>query len=277
MSRLAYVILIAVVFLSAESSARAAILAASHWNSGTSLDYTAGNNSAPTAIGSSVAITTGSGGKFGEGITLPAGGTDASRVLDYNALGNINKAQGTLQFWFKPGVASATYSAGRILTIEDTAAGSGRLVDIYLAGAGSFDSYVSQNGQNSHTSTLTWGASDWLYFAFVWNNVTGQRRLWVGVNSGSATNGGDNGQSPWTLTAALPSTMNFGSFDGTVGGGAFSRGTFDEFQISDEVLFNSTLSSIAVPTAPFAIPEPTTALALSVVVVGFSSRRNRRV
>ncbi len=257
-------------------NARAVTMAGATWDASVNLDFAAGST-APTAIGGSVVITTGNGGKFDEGIHLPAGGSDSTRVLQYDGLGNLDKNQGTVTFWYKPGVDYFNFTGGRILTIETAAGGGGRLVDIYAGNpvGGGWDSYMSANGMSSSATTL-YDADDWLYFAFVWDAAVGSHRMWVGINSGMATNYAGTAYAPWTPSAGNPDSINIGSFDGTVGSGQFSRGVWDDLFISDQVLFDPNASAIPMPLSSFTVtPEPSIAglLGIGALVGGWWRRR----
>ena len=88
---------------------------------------TQGGLAADIATGSGVATVVGTvgfaPGKVGTGANF-VGGASSTAALQYNAAGNINSAQGTLEFWWNPSVGLTDIDPGTIspnlLTVTDS-------------------------------------------------------------------------------------------------------------------------------------------------------------
>jgi len=249
----ALIAIIGLIFVLQKTNA--ADLTEATWYSSTSLNLDGGVSTLPTIQGTGVSITP--NGRFGGGVLLVGNSTSG---LTYNAPSGFNNSQGTVSFWYQPGVSSASLPTGsRILSIDDPS--GNRFMDIYYDNngtSGPFLSYAntqSGGGVQASSANMTFSATDWLYFTVEWNSSSAQGvEIWVGTkSSGTAGNLYTNGAA-YTPMTSVASTINIGSWP-PAGSSINSPGVWDDLYVSDQLLYPlSNGSTITIPTSPLAVP-----------------------
>lgn len=168
-------------------------------------------------------------GVIGRGTTISA----ASR-LHFPCVGNLDPAQGTIEFWLKPGFAvgdkkgHTLFRAGnnfdRGLHIARDGAGNLRFI---LWGNDRATPQVETNVERGvGTGTASWPEGQWTHLAFTWNGATGLMELYV---NGHAVESNQNG-----VQIKEFSTRHF-SIGADFEGGDVAAGVFDEMRISARV------------------------------------------
>ncbi len=171
-----------------------------------------------------------------------------------DAAGNINKAQGTISFWYKPDASTDfaneeygffsngtwTKGARNYMVIWSWAFTGGRIRMDVDSKAGAY--------AVASTSGLTIG--QWSHLAFTWDHTSG---IWIYLN------GNLIGQRSITWSLADYPEMKIGQMLSTGRGTPHANGVMDEFKIYDSALtaaevlqdYNGTLNA---PNAPQVIP-----------------------
>ncbi len=168
-------------------------------------------------------------GVIGRGITISA----ASR-LHFPCAGNLDAAQGTIEFWLKPGFAGddrkghtllragASFDRGLLLARD----GAGNLRFILWGDDRATPAAEKNVERGLGTSTTNWPAGQWTHLAFTWNGATGLMELYV---NGRAVESNQNG-----VQLKEFSTRHF-SVGAEAEGGEVTPGIFDELRISARV------------------------------------------
>lgn len=239
-----------------------------------------GPGAAPFALGNPAQQTpppVGNGGqivaspaKFGQSL-LRNNGTDVGGRITYATAGNYNVNLGTIEMF----INSPNIRGGGFVGLwgTDTSSGAGDIrMYIYDTGAGrTLGAY--QNGA---------GGTFWEIEQVIPANLLTDNE-WHHVAWAFDTNAGIT--ATWWDGQLLRNTPDAGtvnprtSFTGTrfhIGenqaGSAPFPGFIDEFRISDNVVYNTT-QNLVVPTAPFAIPEPSSLGLLGMAVIPMIRRR----
>jgi hypothetical protein len=231
-------------------------------------DYAAGNPNQQIGVPFGPGGTIVAGGKFGTALDRSTGGR-----AEYQTAGNYNVNKGTIEMWVKgSGVTGGGFvglwgtdtssGAGDIrMYIYDT--GAGRTLGAYQNGAGGTFWEIEQA-----IPTGALNSTDWHHVAWAFDTAAGTTATWW--DGQLLRNTPDAG----TVNPRTSFTGTLFHIGENQAGSATFPGLIDEFRISDTLVYG-TSGNFTPPTAPFAVPEPTTMVGLAGAGL-LALRRSRR-
>lgn len=206
------------------------------------------------------------GGKFGNALDRATGGR-----VEYATAGNYNVNKGTIEMWVK---GSGVTGGGFVgLWGSDTSSGSGDIrMYIYDTGAGrTLGAYQLGAGGSfweieQAIPAAGLDSTNWHHVAWSFDTNAGITATWW--DGKLLRNTPDAG----TVNPRTSFTGTLFHIGENQAGSAPWPGLIDEFRISDSLVYDTT-RDFAVPTAPFAVPEPASLSLIGGLALSATRRR----